>query len=299
MRKTLPLMSLKRKSIERTISRLLFIAILMIVSIGCSPDSSKAQNAGNLKTPGVIEEVRGKYICPKTGLSIKESEEDGALCPEGQKVIKIVNLMVNAGWSRDEILSSMNIFVMGQSIRANVDTSGKPALGDPGAPVTIVEFTDMQCPYCKRYNDETFPALKAKYIDTGKVRYVQINLPLPFHQNANMAAQALYCASDQEKFWEMRDALFKNQTALTVPAIKEYASGLGIDPSVFSACLDGGKYEARVNGDLNAAQAAGISGTPGFVIARTGKDGKISGNKLSGAQPTDVFVQAIEKELAK
>ncbi|MEW6203134.1 MAG: thioredoxin domain-containing protein [bacterium] len=291
--------SLKQK-IERFIAPMVFAAVSTVVIIGCSSSSSPAQNKEKAQATGVTDEIKEKYICPNSGLSIIESEKEGALCPDGQKVLKIVGLMVDAGWSRDEILSSMDIFVMGQSIRASVDTNGKPHMGKDDAPVTMIEFTDMQCPYCKRYNDTTFPTIKQKYIDTGKLRYLQINLPLPFHKDAHKAAQALYCASDQEKFWEMRDEMFKNQGALSVDAIKGYAGRLALDAAAFSACLDGGKYENRVNDDLKAAQAAGINGTPGFVIARTiNATTIVKGNKLSGAQPTDVFVQAIEKTLSK
>ncbi len=284
---------------RRSVLQLLVMAVSTVVILGFQSAPATAQYKDGRKPAGVIEEVKETYICPATGLSINDSATEGALCPGGSKVLRIVGLMVDAGWSREDILSSMNIFVRGKSIRASVDTSGMPAIGDPDAPVTMVEFTDMQCPYCKRYNDTTFPALKKKYIDSGKVRYVQVNLPLPFHKNANKAAQSLYCAADQDKFWELRAMLFNDQKKLSVPDIKGYADDLGVDTVAFASCLDGGKYKERVNRDLSKARSAGINGTPGFVIAPTRKDGKITGNKLSGAQPAGTFYEAIDKVTAK
>jgi protein-disulfide isomerase len=170
-----------------------------------------------------------------------------------------------------------------------VDASG-PSIGDPNAPVTIIEFSDFECPFCKRFKDQTFPSIEQNYIDTGKVRIVFRHYPLPFHQNAQKAHEASICAHDQGKFWEYHDALFANQADLSVPALKQYATNLGLNTATFNNCLDSGKYAQAVQDDLVAGSAAGVSGTPSFFV---------NGQLVVGAQPYSAFQQAIEAALAE
>jgi protein-disulfide isomerase len=242
-------------------------------------------------------EVSDKYICPETGMSITESKTENQKCDSGAKVLEMVDLMTNAGWPKDKIMSSLGIFVQGRPIKTNVDVAGITYLGSKNAPVTMVEFTDLQCPYCSRYNTQTFPAIESDYVKTGKVLYYQVNLPLSFHQNAFKAAESLYCANDQGKFWDLRHLLFNNQKDLGIDSIKKYAKDLGLDTNAFDECLDGRKYQKRVEGDMKVASDAGVQGTPGFVIAPTAMDGRIKGKIISGAQPTEVFKAEIDRLL--
>lgn len=163
-----------------------------------------------------------------------------------------------------------------------------PIKGDINAPVTIVEFSDFECPFCGRYYSQTYKQLENDYIKTGKVRYVFRDFPLGFHEHALKASEAGECADDQGKFWEMHDKLFENQNALGVESIKGYAAELGLDTGKFNECLDSGKYESEVLGDLIAGQNYGIGGTPSFII---------NGQLVVGAQPYDTFRQIIEAEL--
>jgi protein-disulfide isomerase len=178
---------------------------------------------------------------------------------------------------------------------ARVSIAGNPALGKKEAPITVVEFSDYQCPFCKRFFENTLPTLKAEYIDAGKVRYVFRDFPLDrIHPQARKAAEAAHCAGDQGKYWEMHDLLFRNQQALHVESLKLYARNLELDIAVFDACLDRGTYGAEVQRDLEDGLKAGIRGTPGFYVGKTRHDETVEGILISGAHPIDVFRQAIE-----
>ena len=172
-------------------------------------------------------------------------------------------------------------------VEASVDDDA--ILGDENAPVTIIEFSDYQCPYCGRFWAETLPLIKEQYIDTGKVRFIYRDFPLQNHPMAQPAAEAAECARDQggdDAFWEMHDLIFANQQSLSVDNLETWASDLGYD---ISSCLSSGEFRSEVLKDLVDGQKAGIKGTPGFVV---------NGKLVSGAQPFSVFQQIIEAELA-
>jgi protein-disulfide isomerase len=175
-----------------------------------------------------------------------------------------------------------------------------PSLGRAEAPVTIVEFSDYQCPFCQRFAATTLPALKAAYVDSGRVRYVFRDHPLDqLHPQARKAAEAAHCAGEQGKYWEMHDALFANQRAMAPAQLAEHARAIGADAAAFSSCLESGRHAARVERDLADGAAAGVRGTPYFVIGRTGADGIVEGMPIRGAQPIEVFRRAIEAALAQ
>ena len=169
-------------------------------------------------------------------------------------------------------------------------------LGAADAPVTVVEFTDYQCPFCKRFIQSTFPQLKRDFIDTGKVRWIVRDLPLGFHPNANKAAQAAHCAGDQGKFWEMRDTLFRNNTKLGIEQLSAYAREIGLDGDAFDACLASDRHQGQIAQDSQEANRIRITGTPSFVIGRTDGD-TVSGQLVIGAQAPAVFTAAIQRVL--
>ncbi|MDE2201894.1 MAG: DsbA family protein [Burkholderiaceae bacterium] len=171
-------------------------------------------------------------------------------------------------------------------------------MGKANAPVTLVAFTDFQCPYCARFEASTFPELKKKYIDTGKMRYVLRDVPLDFHPLAINAAQSVRCAGDQNKYWEMKDLVFKNQARIDTVALASYAQDLGLDASQYQQCMTANKYLADINADRQYAHSLGISGTPSFVIGRQ-VNGVVQGRLIVGAQGLSVFEHAIEDMLAK
>lgn len=174
--------------------------------------------------------------------------------------------------------------------------SGWYSIGREDAPVTMVEFTDYQCPFCRKYHTDTFAELKKNYIDTGKVRFISRDLPLDFHPYAQKAAEAARCAGDQNKFWELRDRLINNSANLSQDAILKMAQADSLDMTAFRACLDADKHKAEIQKDAIDASALGISGTPSFVIGKTSK-GTLDGDRLVGAVATSVFEAEFQKFL--
>ena len=162
--------------------------------------------------------------------------------------------------------------------------------GKENAPVTMVEFSDYECPFCGRHFEQTYSQIIKEYVDTGKVKLVYRDFPLDFHPNAQKAAEAAECAGEQNKYWEMHDKLFENQQALGINNLKQYAKEIGLNTDKFNNCLDSGEMTSEVSKDIQDGQAVGISGTPGFII---------NGQLVSGAQPFSAFKQIIEQELNK
>ena len=165
-----------------------------------------------------------------------------------------------------------------------VGTSATKGAG-ADAPVTIIEFSEFQCPFCSRVN----PTIK-QILDTypGKVRVAFKHNPLPFHKDAPLASQAALAAGEQGKFWEMHDKLFENQKALTRTDLDGYAQGLGLDMAKFKQALDTNKFQAQVDADMALAKKVGARGTPNF---------RINGVELSGARPFDAFKTVIDEQL--
>ena len=167
--------------------------------------------------------------------------------------------------------------------------------GDANAKVTIIEYSDFQCPYCAQYAVQTYPQIDEKYIKTGKVKYIFRPLVLPNHLQAQKAMEAAESAGAQGKFWEMHDLLFGKQTQWAekggaVEIFKGYAKSLGLDEAAFASALDCGRYAAIGNENGADAQKAGVTGTPTFFV---------NGRILFGAYPFEQFAKVIEEELAK
>jgi protein-disulfide isomerase len=153
--------------------------------------------------------------------------------------------------------------------------------------VTLVEFTDYQCPFCKRFRERSWPELKAKYVDTGKVRLVVRNLPLSFHSQALPAAIAARCAGEQGRFAAVSDALFA-APQLSAESIRAIVAAAGVAAPAFERCTANAAIRQGIDADTAEAERLGINGTPGFVVAqKTG--GKLEGTLIVGAQPTSVF----------
>ncbi len=178
-----------------------------------------------------------------------------------------------------------------------------PYLGKVDATVTLVEFTDYRCPYCRRHSAQTKPLLIKEYVEAGKLKYVLREFPIAqIHPKAPKAAEAALCAGDQDKYWAMNEVFFANQRKLGPNDLKAHAEGLGLDMTSFSTCLDGGKYTERVQKDLADGIKAGVGGTPAFFLGLTDPEDptKIRAIKhLKGAQPYVVFKAAIDALLAE
>lgn len=180
----------------------------------------------------------------------------------------------------------------------DVENGHLPILGNKDAKVTIVEFSDLQCPFCKRYLDETHEQLKEKYIDTGKVKFAFRHYPLTsIHPNAQISAEASECANEQGKFWEYHDKVFAEQdtwSPLTLTdatnSLVSYAGELGMNTDQFKSCVESEKFKDKVNEDLEAGNKVQVDGTPAFFV---------NGYRLVGAQPFSEFERVIEEELKK
>lgn len=182
-----------------------------------------------------------------------------------------------------------------RNVKMRVD-SGWYELGSADAPVVMVEFADLQCPFCRRFQTATFAELEKDYIDTGKLRFVARDLPLPMHPYALGAAEAARCAGEQGKFWQFRDAVLDDQAPPAPDLMVKHARELGVNMKEFQACLNDGKYARAIEADRNDAAAIGIRGTPSFVIGRV-DGGWLQGLALTGARPLPFFQQEIEKML--
>lgn len=185
--------------------------------------------------------------------------------------------------------------VEGTRVPTVTAVEGMPVLGNADAPVTILEFSDYQCPYCRQYVRQTLPKILATYVETGQVRYLFKDFPLESHPNAQKAAEAARCAGVQGAYWAMHGRLFDAQREWAQRGQEEalekfvrYAEELGLDATSFRDCLESGESGEQIRQDLWEGQQAGVRGTPSFLI---------NGQLLAGAYPFETFQQMIEAEL--
>jgi len=182
-----------------------------------------------------------------------------------------------------------------------ISKDNDPIRGDPNAPITIIEFSDFQCPFCARFHVQTLPLLLEEYIDAGKVNFVYRDFPIQsIHPNALPAAVSAECANEQGKYWEYHDTLFEKQSAWSrldsdavISTFSQYAKDVGLEEEQFDSCLGSGKYLEEVQGDLSDGRDYDITGTPGFFIGNE----EIGFVKLNGAQPFEAFQRVIDSQL--
>lgn len=180
----------------------------------------------------------------------------------------------------------------------NISLDGAAITGRADAKMTMVEFSDFQCPFCGRYIRDTWPQIQRDYVDTGKVRYAFRHFPLEsLHPNAFGAAEAGECLRQQGKFWEMHDLLFQNQDALGRPALTAYATKVGASPKAFQQCMTGA-VGTKIRADLEAGARAGVTGTPAFFFGTSQPDGTVHiVKRLDGAEPLTAFKSALDELL--
>ena len=187
------------------------------------------------------------------------------------------------------------------NISIKISADNDPIIGNPDAPITIIEFSDFQCPFCARFYTQTLPLIQEEYIEPGKVKLVFRDYPIQsIHPNAVPAAVASECANEQGKFKEMHDMLFEKQnewsrqeTADVLYLFNQYATKIQLQQEIFESCLTSGKYIDEIKKDLADGRDYGVSGTPGFFI---GND-QIGYVELTGAQPFDSFKKIIDIQL--
>jgi len=186
-----------------------------------------------------------------------------------------------------ELRSRYPVQVLLAPYRVPIEIGDAPVRGKETAPVTIVEFSDFQCPFCARAR----PAVnRVREVYGEKVRFVFRHFPLNFHPQAEKAGEAAACAREQGKFWEMHDRLWANPGKLQPADLKEHAAAIGLDAGAFGQCLDSGRYAGLVQRDIEQGARYGVSGTPAFFV---------NGRPLVGAQPFESFAQVIDDELQR
>ena len=175
-----------------------------------------------------------------------------------------------------------------QFIRYDIPTEGFPSFGPEDAKIVIVEFSDFQCPYCRRFHEQTYQSLLKAY--PGQIRFVYRNLPLPptMHPDAMSAAVASLCANDQNSFWDFHEKLFSSES-LGEETYVQYATELGLNIEEFTACLSSGEHDDAIAKDMAFSSDLGVQSTPTFFV---------NGLALVGAQPFSSFQQLIDKDLA-
>jgi protein-disulfide isomerase len=246
---------------------------------------TKAELIASVPQPSVsAEEVEAFFQQNRAQLPPGRSKEQ--LIPQIRQYLGQQRAQLASRQFLDGLAAKHKVEIKLEPQRMQVAATG-PSKGAVDAKIELVEFSDFQCPYCSRFAP-TMDQVMAKYGD--RVRLVFRHLPLPIHAQAPKAAEASLCAQDQGKFWEMHDALFRNQGALQVEGLKARASELGLDAQVFASCLDSGSKAAAVAADAADARKAGIDGTPALFV---------NGRLLDGAVPFEQVAAIIEDELKR
>jgi protein-disulfide isomerase len=278
----------------RTLS--IILGVLLIVSLFFVFRGSSGAVSGEKAASNLIDFVnsQGNGVAEFVSVEEKSGMYEVTVSFNGQKIPVYVtldgkNLVSNVFPLDGSLTQEAN--PTGSNEPIDVSVGGSPSKGSKSAKVTVVEFTDYQCPFCAKYYSESYKKIVKNYVDTGKVLYVIKDFPLNFHDQAQKAAEAARCVGDQKGdtgYFRMHDKLFENQQSLSEANYKVWAKEIGVDAKKFDECLTSGKFADGVKADLAYGQQIGISGTPGFFV---------NGKLVSGAQPYSVFEQLIEAEL--
>ena len=238
--------------------RLFGLVAAIVVSVACGPMPSQAEDGDELRRQ--LDEMR---------LDINKIRQDVS---EIRRILEQARRRADSG-----------------QVQATVSIDDDPMMGDRNAPLTLIEFSDYHCPFCRRFFTQTFPRIKSDYIDTGKVRYVFRDYPLDaIHPNARKAAETAHCAEEQGKYWEMHDAIFESNDS-GAPDLKSLGRKVGLDIASLGKCVNSGKYAREIENDYQDGTLAGVTGTPGFFVGLTRKGSTIRGTLISGAQPFSHF----------
>jgi protein-disulfide isomerase len=258
-----------------------------------------AAKAANKTTAAYLDEETQKRAAPVADTDIQQFFEENKERAQGRTIdqlrepIRQYLEVQRKQQARAQLAAELSTKSGGMRVlldppRQTVEISADdPVRGPAAAPVTIIEYSDFQCPFCARVNP-TLERIRQTYGD--KVKIVFKDFPLPSHPQAPKAAEAAHCAGDQGKFWEMHDRLFANQQLLQVPALKEHAAAVGLDTAAFGQCLDSGRHTVRVADGTKSGEALGISSTPTLYV---------NGRPVVGAQPFEYFKVVIDEELAR
>lgn len=283
----------KGSSFWKIVTLLLIIALA--VSVWTKGFDFGSQSGLTLKEAEerAIQYVNSKLLQPPFVAEITKSEDTGNLY---KITFSVAGQTVDSYLSKDgklffpQALEIKDADLLGKDAVFDVSADDDAVKGQANAPVTIIEFSDFQCPYCAKFFKETLPLLEKEYIQTGKAKFIFRDFPLDFHQYAQKAAEAAECAGDQGKYWELHSMLYLYQNKLDPESLKVYANELGIDMTKFNKCLDTGEMAEEVKKDFADGQKYGLTGTPAFFI---------NGKLVTGAVPYADFKKEIEAALGK
>jgi protein-disulfide isomerase len=258
-----------------------------------------AAKAENLAVPQYLEQETRKRLQPVTEADIQQFYEANKERAQGRPLAELRQPIEEFLASQREQQARAqlvdDLMKKGSSVRILLDPPRQeiaveptdPVKGPAGAPITIVEYSDYQCPFCARVN----PTLDRVVQTYGnKVKIVFKDFPLPNHPEAPKASEAAHCAGEQGKYWEMHDRLFANQRALQVPQLKQYAMAIGVEMNAFNECLDSDKHASRVTENMKAGEGLGVASTPTLYV---------NGRPIVGAQPFEMFKAIIDEELGR
>ena len=258
-----------------------------------------AAKAAKLAVPQYLEQETQKRLKPITEAEVQQFFEANKDRAQGRTVEQlrqpIEEFLTSQRQQQARAQLVDELTKSGGTVRVLLDPprqdiaveASDPVKGLAGAPITIVEYSDYQCPFCARVNP-TLDRIMQSYGD--KVKIVFKDFPLPNHAEAPKAAEAAHCAGEQGKYWQLHDRLFANQQALQVSQIKQYATALELDMNAFNQCLDSGKHASRVAENVKAGEALGVQSTPTLYV---------NGRPVVGAQPFEFFKAIIEEELSR
>lgn len=187
--------------------------------------------------------------------------------------------------------------ILEQGSNAIFPIGQRPIRGNKNTRVVMLEFTDFQCPFCKKYHTEVFPALDALYVSTGKIQYMQVDFPLRGHPMAETAALAARCGIAEGKYFEMVDALFEMGTNFKDDDFNQAAAKFKLNPEQFRNCMQNKIHLDSVRSDVSNAEGINVSGTPTFLVGRVNSQGQVVGKVIYGSQPLTTFKQYIESAL--
>ncbi len=241
-----------------------------------------------LWVPSFVQVARSQPVPPGEAINVqKDLSEIKAGQKALQKELQEIKTLLQ-GRAPSSPIENKNVLIQ---------IENEPFKGAKNAPLTLVEFSDYQCPFCSRHARDTLPQIDKEYVSTGKLRYVFRDFPIEsIHKEAFKASEATHCAGEQGKYWEMHDRLFANQRALAQSDLVQYAEAILVASAPFLTCLESGKYSEGIKKDMADGQQLGVAGTPTFFLGYTDPSGgSVKTLKvLRGAQPYSAFKEAID-----
>ena len=244
---------MRRAGVSVVLSSLLFAVVTFAQSVSAVPsEATSAASSAPAKSHPANAEKNSAASKSVKAESVTINMPEGMTHDQADEILnelKAIHQLLQAQGSKGSAPSPVAAPAASEKVHLKV-ASGWHSMGRDDAPVTIVEFTDYQCPFCRKYHTETFAQLKKDYIDSGKVRFVSRDLPLDFHPNAQRAAEAAWCAGEQNKYWELRDTMIINSSDLSKDAIGKYAQNNALDLVSFQACADSENTRRRSRKEL-------------------------------------------------